>query len=368
MTNDFRSADRATYTRRRLLVAGGALIIPAIVYSQVRGNTTESAVPSEPLPTPPADPVAVTPVTPVAEPPAPTVAPVVFDHDVAEGSSGDKVVALQDRLRALAFDPGPSDGYFGPATKRSVWAFEKLILDVASADVSGVVTPAVWQRMNESIDVRPRRSGPGTHLEVLLPSQVAVLYLDDAPRLITHISSGTGEKWCDVVIVDNDDGTQTEEGICGIAITPGGVFHFERRIEGWRNSKLGRLWNPVYFNYGIAVHGASNVPSEPASHGCVRIPMHIADYFPSLVANGDLVYVFDGVEEPETYGAQVPTFDYPDPDYVSTSTTTTTTTTTTPPPSSTTVPDPGRSATTTLAPPPPTTSVAVPTTTAPATP
>ena len=52
MTSDFRSVDRATYTRRRLLVAGGALIIPAIVYSQVRGNATESAVPSEPLPTP----------------------------------------------------------------------------------------------------------------------------------------------------------------------------------------------------------------------------------------------------------------------------------------------------------------------------
>ena len=65
------------------------------------------------------------------------------------------------------------------------------------------------------------------------------------------------------------------------------------------------MWNPVYFNYGIAVHGAGNVPSYPASHGCVRIPMHIGNYFPSLVKYGDQVFVFDGIKEPEAYGAQV---------------------------------------------------------------
>lgn len=108
-------------------------------------------------------------------------------------------------------------------------------------------------------------------------------------------------------------------------------FHFERKIEGWRNGSLGRLYQPVYFNYGIAVHGASNVPSKPASHGCVRMPMHIAEYFPDLVSIGDAVYVFDGVEDPEIYGAQLPVFDFPDPDWVPPTTTTTTTTTTTAP-------------------------------------
>ena len=75
------------------------------------------------------------------------------------------------------------------------------------------------------------------------------------------------------------------------------------------------MWNPVYFNYGIAVHGAGNVPQYPASHGCVRIPMHVGNYFPSLVAKGDQIFVFDGVKEPEAYGAQVPPFNTPDPSY-----------------------------------------------------
>ena len=81
------------------------------------------------------------------------------------------------------------------------------------------------------------------------------------------------------------------------------------------------MWNPVYFNYGIAVHGAGNVPSYPASHGCVRIPMHIGNYFPSLVKYGDQVFVFDGVKEPEAYGAQLPPFNTPDPSYTTTTST-----------------------------------------------
>ena len=161
--------------------------------------------------------------------------------------------------------------------------------------------------------------------------------------------------------VDEDDGTQTEQAICGVAVTPGGVFHFDRRVEGWRNAKLGRLYNPVYFNYGIAIHGASDVPKQPASRGCVRIPMHIAEYFPSLVANGDLVYVFDGVEQPETYGAQLPVFDYPDPNATTTTTTTTRPTTTLPTPTTThvhpaTTTASAPSATTTTTPLPPVTS------------
>ena len=101
------------------------------------------------------------------------------------------------------------------------------------------------------------------------------------------------------------------------------------------------MWNPVYFNYGIAVHGAIQVPAEPASHGCVRIPMHISEYFQSLVEIGESVLVWNGVSEPEdvTYSESLPSFDgsVPNPNpTTTTSTTTTTTTTTTVPPTTTT--------------------------------
>ena len=43
------------------------------------------------------------------------------------------------------------------------------------------------------------------------------------------------------------------------------------------------MYNPVYFNYGIAIHGAQNVPDDPASHGCIRINNYLAEFFPDLV-------------------------------------------------------------------------------------
>jgi hypothetical protein len=112
---------------------------------------------------------------------------------------------------------------------------------------------------------------------------VMIVWRDGAPTLISHISSGSQVPYCE----DTDTGKN-----CGNAVTPLGVFRYQRRIPGWRVAPLGKLYNPVYFNGGIAVHGAASVPNRPASHGCVRIPMSIAEYFPSLVANGDAIEVF----------------------------------------------------------------------------
>ncbi len=260
----------------------------------------------------------------------------VLDHNLAQGIVDPKVEILQQRLTDLAFDPGPVDGYFGGATLRSVWAFQKLVMGIPREDADDTVTPEVWARLHDHVAVEPRRTPGGTHLEVYLPEQVAVLFSDGRPRVISHVSSGEGVEWCDEVTVDLDDGTTETKGICGLSITPGGVYHFERKVEGWRNAKLGRLYKPVYFNYGIAIHGASSVPNYPASRGCVRFPMHIAEYIQDLVAINDMVYVFDGLKEPEHYGAQPMRFDWPDPNYTTTTTSTTTTTTTT----TTSVPEP----------------------------
>ena len=72
------------------------------------------------------------------------------------------------------------------------------------------------------------------------------------------------------------------------------MFTYKRQVEGKRVSPLGGMWNPVYFNYGIAVHGAEEVPLEPASHGCVRIPMHISEYFQDTISIGDRILVWNG--------------------------------------------------------------------------
>jgi hypothetical protein len=184
--------------------------------------------------------------------------------------------------------------------------------------------------MQDPLQILPRRpDSTPDHTEIYLPEQVLIVFNADVPVLVTHISSGDNEEWCEEVTIspgeqDNENGTEPlKKGVCGLSWTPGGVYKYYRMVVGRRESQLGGMYNPVYFNKGIAVHGAQEVPDHPASHGCIRIPMHVSDYYQSLVAKGDQVFVFDGVKEPEAYGAQVPRFNWTDPNYTTTTTSTT---------------------------------------------
>jgi peptidoglycan hydrolase-like protein with peptidoglycan-binding domain len=195
---------------------------------------------------------------------------------LAAGSKGPRTIALQERLKVLKYDPGPVDGRFGLKTTMAVWAFEAL----HGLPQDGTVSPALAQQILTAAPEKMRRPELGpTHSEVDLTGQTLIVFHDGAPALVTHVSTGHGRHYCD-------------NGHCGTAVTPTGTYHYNRRIAGWRDGPLGRLYNPVYFNGGIAVHGAPSVPASPASHGCVRIPMHIAQYFPSLVANGEPISVY----------------------------------------------------------------------------
>ncbi|CAB4805686.1 unannotated protein [freshwater metagenome] len=238
---------------------------------------------------------------------------------LGKGASGAEVEALQRRLHDLGFDPGPNDGNFGSGTQQAVWAFEGLVYRTPYDQQVGVVTDEMWQKMQDPLVFNPRRQEPNnTHMEIYLPLQTAIVFTNDHAKLITHISSGSGQEWCEVIEQDTDDnGVPLEKtllkDVCGVSKTPGGVFLFYRRYVGKRLGPLGGMMNPVYFNYGIAVHGADSVPNLPASHGCIRIPQWIANYFPGLVAKNDRVYVWgqDG-KEPEQYSKDemLPVFNY----------------------------------------------------------
>lgn len=310
-----------------------------------------------------------------------TVPKTSFAAAITVGSYGNDVKQLQQRLTDLGFAPGPVDGAFGGGTQQAVWAYKKFVMgmtweELRDSDKASVVSPEMWDLMQDPIIIQPRRKlGGGTHVEIYLPLQVMAVFTDDEPTLITHISSGELDDngkpklWCEVTEYDTDnEGRPLDEPVvkdeCAYSKTPGGVFRFRRKVEGNRIGPLGGMYNPVYFNYGIAVHGAKNVPREPASHGCIRINMDIAEYFPDLVSIGNAVLVWghDG-REPEGYtrDQMLPSFNYPNPDSTLTTTTAPTTTvatstTTTKPPATTTTTKPPATTTTTTKPPATTTT------------
>jgi lipoprotein-anchoring transpeptidase ErfK/SrfK len=284
---------------------------------------------------------------------------VPLSRALSNGVAGEDVRRVQERLTELGFVLGAADGVYGPLTVQAVWAFEKLVMETPRAQATGRVTPEMWDRMQDPIAIQPRRPNPGTerHTEIYLPEQVMAVFRGTEAIYVAHISSGDNEEWCEEVTISpgelgNERGTEPlKRGECGRSVTPGGVFQYHRRVEGRRESALGGMLNPVYFNYGIAVHGAQNVPLEPASHGCIRVANDISRQFYDTVKLGDLVYVWDGVKEPEHYGQQLPVFNWIDPDYTTTTSSTSTTSTTT------------TTTTTTVAPTTTTTSTAPPTTT-----
>lgn len=256
---------------------------------------------------------------------------------IGRGMAGSEVERLQERLAELRFNPGPPDGQYGDYTIQAVWAFQKLVMGVPRDEVKETVTDEMWQEMQKSLDIQPeRRASEGeattNHTEVYLPSQVVVFFQSDEPVLIAHISSGDDAWWNETVTVDpgelgNKDGTEPKQvGYKALAHTPGGVFRYTHFREGRHESALGGMYDPAYFNYGIAIHGALTVPSAPASHGCIRINKFLGTVFQQYVAKDDQVFVWNlEGDEPE----QAPN-DYPwnqlDPDNPVNSTTTTSTT------------------------------------------
>jgi peptidoglycan hydrolase-like protein with peptidoglycan-binding domain len=196
------------------------------------------------------------------------------------------VRAYQQRLLDLHFDPGPVDGNFGSAMTYAVEALQKAE-NLPRTGRLGVNEALILAAFQYPTPLQP--AGEANRTEVDVTKQLITLYENYQVRLITTTSTGSGQHYC----YDSPRVNPTRH-ICEVATTPSGRFTYTRFVSGWDKSPLGQLYQPYYFNGGIAVHGYTSVPTSPASHGCARIPMHIAEYFHTLVKVGDPVYVFGG--------------------------------------------------------------------------
>ena len=213
-----------------------------------------------------------------------------------QGAKGQKVIDVQTRLQELHYDITDVSGAYGDQTYHAVMAFQK----VNGLTRTGRVTDATLAALGAASDPAPQLpTGGADRIEVDLQKQFLALYRGGALTKLLSISSGSGKDFC---VLDPD----TNKTACDTAITPGGSFRVRSRFLGWRESKLGLLYNPLYFNGGIAIHGAPSVPGSPASHGCVRIPMVSAEWFPTEVPNGTPVYVFGGENRPVPLNAKAP--------------------------------------------------------------
>jgi len=222
--------------------------------------------------------------------PPDAVLPPLPAGGLGPGDTGDVVKAFQSRMADVHLDPGAINGVYSEATTYAVDTVQRLM----RVDVNGRIGPPEAAFLAHFVYPDPLHpDAEGNRTEIDVTHQVMTLYQDFQVRLVTMISTGSGVEYC----YDSPKVDPTHH-LCEIAGTPSGRFTYYEKFAGVQDGDLGTLYNPVYFNGGIAVHGADHVSLTRQSFGCINIPMHIADYFPSLVSVGDAVYVDGGDDAP----------------------------------------------------------------------
>lgn len=159
-----------------VLAAIGVFVIGVLAVRAIGGpeETTTAVTPTTPVAT---TPVATTPVettpaettpaetTPAETTPAetapvettpaettpvtttPVVIPVPADVTLKLGDSGDDVLAVQQALAQLGYDPGAIDGDFGSATQQAVVAFQT----AAGLEPDGIVGPETLAALSKGV-------------------------------------------------------------------------------------------------------------------------------------------------------------------------------------------------------------------------
>ena len=199
-----------------------------------------------------------------------------FSKSSEQALNSQQIVEAERRLSDLGYWAGPVDGKFDSDSRHALIAFQK----VERRARTGKLTLDELNALR--VATRPRaRHSRYPHAEIDLERQV--LFVIDESGEITRIlpvSTGNEQRYMD-------------HGQLHRAHTPTGTFKVLRKIKGWRLSSLGLMYYPNYIFNGIAIHGSFSIPTRPASHGCIRVPMFAAKELSSLLPVGIEVLIYD---------------------------------------------------------------------------
>jgi hypothetical protein len=170
------------------------------------------------------------------------------------------------RLASLGYldtsDVGPVDEYLADQALLAFQAWEEL-------DRTGTVTGQTQVALFRAARPRPGARRPGRRIEIYRDLGVLLMVEDGEVVRAVHASTGA-PGWS----------------------TPAGDFNvYTKVIYSW--SVPFQVWMPyaAYFRGGIATHQSPDVPSYPASHGCVRLPEGEAERVYGFVEVGTPVTV-----------------------------------------------------------------------------
>jgi len=180
-------------------------------------------------------------------------------------------------LSQLGYWTGRVDGRVDEGTKSALIAFQKW----EGREITGKLTLDELEAIRNGVPPKARDLGYA-HVEVDVERQVLMLVDDEGAVRVLPVSTGSDKPFMD-------------QGQMSVAYTPRGRFVVYDKTYGWENGDLGSVYYANYITGGVAIHGYLTVPTTPASHGCIRIPMFAAREVSRLLPVGTIVLVYDKV-------------------------------------------------------------------------
>jgi N-acetylmuramoyl-L-alanine amidase len=183
---------------------------------------------------------------------------------IATGSSGARVRVLLTQLARLKFRVPYIGSTFTSQCADAVVAFQKAY----GLSRTYVFDEDDWRKLETAKVIKPKYSSPSTHLEVDKGRQIALVVKDGAVYGIIAVSTGaTGN-------------------------TPEGTFRIRIKSPYAPSNYGGMLFRSMGFYADFAMHGYAPVPPYPASHGCVREPMWVAQWMYDQSWVGETIYIY----------------------------------------------------------------------------
>ena len=188
-----------------------------------------------------------------------------------------QIKEAEQRLVSLGYWAGRIDGVFDVASRQALIAFQKW----EGRPITGKLNAEELEALRTSLAPKPR-DPDYEHVEVDVNRQILMVVGEDGGVKVLPVSTGNDEKFM-------SDGQES------VAYTPRGRFVVYDKSYGWENGQLGSVYYANYITGGVAIHGYETVPTKPASHGCIRIPMFAAREVSKLLPLGTIVLVYDKV-------------------------------------------------------------------------
>ncbi len=209
------------------------------------------------------------------------LAVVVVGARPAMAATAPDATSVQETLRDLGFYRGEINGQFDNATGDAILAFHKTVGAERTRDWSSDDAQFVQAITAVGYEIPDRPEEP-YRIEIDLYRQVMFLVERGKVTAVFPIVSGKGDTY------------ERLGHATGGSHTPVGDFTLIRHVDGWRQAPLGGIYRPWYFMGGYAIHGGKIAHAQPASHGCVRVPMADMDWLEGHLELGMPVHVWVG--------------------------------------------------------------------------